>query len=915
MSRAETRPVGAPGFLPFHTMNRHDSKSRIRPRWQPMRVAPALALIVLAGVCFLRLVALPSGLIVDGRQPSVDHANRGEPRPVGNDLTFLFLPHHLAITRVISQYGHLPLWDARGFGGRPLVGNPQAGMFYPPVWAVWWSGSFSALGWLTIGHLLWGGLGVYVLMRSAAQGRLAATVAAGVYQASPLLLAQTFEGHYPHVWAACWYPWAFWCYSQARAGHARGLLLPPVLALALLAGHPQEWLLLVVALSAWCLADAATRWRALVSSLRSIDGLLGAGLRAPEGLPPRARPTVASFQTPQSKAGGPLELCRSALKPLAGLGLIAFSIALAAVDVIPQLAVRPWLLRSQSPGPGVAIPRRYHLELLNGFQLLSPTALGGPADYFGADNYWETVFSIGLVPFFLAVVAVLRHPDRKIVRGWLILVGLAFWFACGRHLGFYTFLYYLVPGMSWFRVPARSLFLANLGAAVLSGLGIQTLQKLMGTPGEWNRLALRSALILGTVLAALCAIDRAPGSVVGARTLLAAGRVIHDGGFQLTLAALAALLVFGSFRFSARNPKLAVGLAGLLAMAELGREGHALIQVAPASQFLGADPVSALLHRLRSERTSSGPLRIKVRDSIYGDLRAVDQGFEKTNVNDVFQLEHAAALYETLYPIASRPRRVRHEPMEEPVSEFRREVRQAVFDRMSVEYLVSDRFEKDPGWPVAAEGSSSGAHFVIERNPSALPRAYVVPHAAIVAETERFTSERFRASDSRESVLMYVDPLRVPAPGRRQPFTAANWKSTDPDRPVLRVTTDFPGLLVVTDTWMPGWTARVDGERAPILRGNHAQRVIPLPQPGQHTIALDYRPPGFAAGCAITAISAVVWLLACGCMTIARKQARRSPDDRDLHARNGSRAAPSRHPVAARQRSLSTTSTTPTSIP
>ena len=179
------------------------------------------------------------------------------------------------------------------------------------------------------------------------------------------------------------------------------------------------------------------------------------------------------------------------LRSRPALAVLAFSIGLAAVDVIPQLAVRPWLAQSQSSGAGGAIPRRYHLELLNAFQLLSPTALGGPADYFGADNYWETVFSIGLVPLFLAVVAVLRHPDRKLVRGWLVLVGLAVWFACGRHLGFYTVLYYLVPGMSWFRVPARSLFLANLGAAVLAGLGIQTLQRVMGAPRQVERLAVR----------------------------------------------------------------------------------------------------------------------------------------------------------------------------------------------------------------------------------------------------------------------------------------------------------------------------------------------------------------------------------------------------------------------------------------
>ena len=114
-------------------------------------------------------------LLVDGKRPSIDCANSGDARPIGNDLTFVFLPHHLAVSKIISSFGHLPMWDARGFGGRPSVGNPQAGLFYPPVWAVWW-GPPSLLGWLTAGHLLVAGLGVYVLLRSLARGRWAATV-------------------------------------------------------------------------------------------------------------------------------------------------------------------------------------------------------------------------------------------------------------------------------------------------------------------------------------------------------------------------------------------------------------------------------------------------------------------------------------------------------------------------------------------------------------------------------------------------------------------------------------------------------------------------------------------------------------------------------------------------------------------
>ena len=85
-----------------------------------------------------------------------------------------------------------------------------------------------------------------------------------------------------------------------------------------------------------------------------------------------------------------------------------------------------------------------------------------------------------------------------------------------------------------------------------------------------------------------------------------------------------------------------------------------------------------------------------------------------------------------------------------------------------------------------------------------------------------------------------------------------------------------PGLLVVADTWMPGWGARVDGLPAPVLRGNYAQRVIPLVEPGRHTIALDYRPPGFVMGCAVTAVSALVWILACGVAINDRLRRRRS---------------------------------------
>lgn len=134
-----------------------------------MNRRPLVASILLAGLClacFARLASDPTALIVDADRPSLDHARTVDDPSVGNDLTRLFLPHHLAISRSIARTGHLPMWDDRGFGGRPLVGNPQGGLFYPPTWLAWWSGIPSSLGWITVAHLIFSGLGAYRLART-----------------------------------------------------------------------------------------------------------------------------------------------------------------------------------------------------------------------------------------------------------------------------------------------------------------------------------------------------------------------------------------------------------------------------------------------------------------------------------------------------------------------------------------------------------------------------------------------------------------------------------------------------------------------------------------------------------------------------------------------------------------------------
>ena len=789
---------------------------------------PILALVVLTLTCAARLAANPGALIVDGRRPSLDDTQRAEARAVGNDLTRLFLPHHAAMADRVARFGHLPRWDARGFGGRPAIGNPQGGLFYPPIWVAWRFWTPSALGWLTVLHLLWGGLGTYSLARASGIGRWASVVAGGCFEAAPYVLGQTFEGHYPHVWAASWYPWAFRAALGMRRGCWTGrLALPPILALAFLSGHPQPWYYLMVALGGWALMD-------FIRALRARQ----------------VRPAIGG-----AGAWG--------VVLIATLGLIA-------VEVSPTLAVQDWGLHRRRMKLSDA--GRYHLNPLNVLQLLSPDALGGPAEYFGHDNYWEALLSAGWVPLVLATLALARSPRRDLVRGWGAMAGASIVFAAGRRLGLFAVLYEILPGMDRFRAPGRALFLASLAGAVLAGLGVEAL--IGGPKVDWSAWARRHRRGLGLLLVALaigqvaarkdnrCDVPRTGGPRPSnhererARWVLASTRLARDPVLWLALGGTGA--AFAWLRRRPEDGRRVAVILGTLALAELGARGVILLKIAPAARFLGPDLVDAVMARVRPE----GPFRVRARDAFYGDLRAWRQGVEKTNLDDSFQIQHAADLYEALYPMLG--------PASRTVSGPGAEVRQAVLDRLNVARLVTDRPPPDAPWPVVASGTREGVPFTVYGNPTAMPRAYVVPRAHLAPDDASILA-KFVEVSPRDAVVMPFDPLG--AGGDRQSFTPASYESDDPDRVVVEVTTGAPGLLVLADTWMPGWSARLDGHRVPILRGNRAQRVVPIAGPGPHRVVMVYRPPGFARGLAITAATGCGWLATALALVFAKVSA------------------------------------------
>jgi hypothetical protein len=192
----------------------------------------------------------------------------------------------------------------------------------------------------------------------------------------------------------------------------------------------------------------------------------------------------------------------------------------------------------------------------------------------------------------------------------------------------------------------------------------------------------------------------------------------------------------------------------------------------------------------------------------------------------------------------------------------------------------------DPDGEVLHESWNEVQDWQLVRNDDAFPRAWVVHEARIVppvppgdltALSRSMQRLLFRddaiwhtpnhtALDLRGMAIVETDdPAVLNGFLPRTPpdsSESAVVVRREPTRVELDATLRQPGLLILADTFYPGWTATVDGEPAPILRANRLMRAVPVPA-GSHRVVFRYRPASVRLGAAISACGAMVvvgWL-------------------------------------------------------
>ena len=529
--------------------------------------------------------------------------------------------------------------------------------------------------------------------------------------------------------------------------------------------------------------------------------------------------------------GGP-PLARAAAACIAA---DALAIGIGAVQLIPSAEYV--LHSSRATGLDADAVMRLALRPLGVFALLLPRHFVDPGGRFNeiaalwegdfTDAPWALTLYLGPA---LVLAAAAGGLLSRFQRRWWSAVGVLFLaLSLGPAVPGYRWVVETVPLLRAVRYPEKFLLVVHGLLCVAAALGLESALRDPPRFRIVRRVALAFAVV--AVLAAL-AVHLRPSFE---RQLLAADLLVAAAGFALG-AGLAAL---GSVR-----PQHA-GLAFVvLAALDLYRVNGQLLPTVSWSEAL-REPTSA-----RAIRHGDDPLRI------YSDAvgRAAVPSFPDSFLQEQNLLLMEVANY---YGIANlnAPASINlrdHELLAELTESVPPAQVAPLFAAFNTAYVTSPKdLQRYAGLrPVLKPAAPVEAYvYAVER---LTPRAFV-PQAIEPVANDAAAIAYVRGSGSLAQRVA-VDARAIP-PGL--PSTIAGSVRLDTYRPqqvALTASMLTDGLVVLSDTFYPGWGATIDGRSAPIVRANYFARGVFVPA-GEHRLVFRYRPLSFRIGAVVSVLT------------------------------------------------------------
>jgi hypothetical protein len=463
---------------------------------------------------------------------------------------------------------------------------------------------------------------------------------------------------------------------------------------------------------------------------------------------------------------------------------------------------------------------------------------------------------VGLIPLGLAVLGgvttfVLPNPRtphgfgaRAGGRYFAILAGLALLVSYGNHGFLYPVFYRWAPGWGMFRDQERAAYLVAFGLSLLAGYGLAAFAALSSRRRQLIGLAYAAVVAAGLI-----------GMSLSVRTAINAAAL---RGIALGLIILVACVRWRWWQ--ARATPRWLWLITALVLADLFA-ANITTNLAPRQPLPSAEAVAmraTLLERGRSPGRGSVPERVH-NEGVLPEDAGMFVGIEGVSGSSPLKLARYAVL----------------------LSDFPRD---RLWQLTGVRYVLSRQ-------PVLYVPSQRVAEFAGPAGPSFLyqveapnPRAWVVNTVRTVEDAQALPLLGDASFDPAQTALLPPFPPLgmedgvLALPGTNQILLERRAPN------VLRVNVDseYGGLLVVSENWLPGWraTAQQAGQPAgmqlrrdiPVVRADLTFLGVPV-RPGQSTIELTYAPDSVRFG---LAVSGMTLLLMGGVALVARRRAANS---------------------------------------
>ncbi len=443
---------------------------------------------------------------------------------------------------------------------------------------------------------------------------------------------------------------------------------------------------------------------------------------------------------------------------------------------------------------------------------------------------------VGAIACALALVSLSTRGGRRQLLGPALVAAAAAVLSLGWHFGPAAEVLAHFP-FTLFRYPVKYLVVVGFLACLFAARGLDRLAAGAGrTPPSPRRAALVGTLgLVGSALA-LVGLGK-----LGERGL-AAG--LGSAGLAGTLVAAAMLLVPGQGRRRARRARLAVAALALAELAVVRISIGAPLSV-PAASVETPSPLAGPI-RAEGGRIANDELTTEWSNGGVGDPVRTAAYVARTRI-DLVGKRH---LEEQIDCLDADGR-----PMPERLHELLLERPRGLLDLAGVRWIVS---RGEPPYPdlekvVPAGPSASDRWFALPnlyRSSTALPRAFVVHSSRRASDAEARAALFDPAQPFRTTALLAPDaPL---PPTQSCEGSQARIERASNNRLELEVEACGDGVLVVADTFYPGWRATLDGAPAPIFRADYLVRAIPIPA-GHHRVEMRFLPGIFLAGAALSA--------------------------------------------------------------